>query len=105
MDEGGLAVARDRCRVYGLDAEFERVSATEVHERFAGRTFDFIIFFAALEHLTHEERMTSMAHTWNMLKPGAQTTESLLATAYDYADSAEHREGIAAFLAKRKPNF
>ncbi len=43
--------------------------------------------------------------TFAMLKPGAQTTESLLATAYDYADSAEHREGIAAFLAKRKPNF
>jgi enoyl-CoA hydratase/carnithine racemase len=43
--------------------------------------------------------------TFAMLKAGAQTTESLLATAYDYADSAEHREGIAAFLAKRKPNF
>ena len=31
--------------------------------------------------------------------------ESLLETAYDYADSAEHREGIAAFLAKRAPAF
>ncbi|RZI95476.1 MAG: enoyl-CoA hydratase/isomerase family protein [Variovorax sp.] len=29
----------------------------------------------------------------------------LLATAYDYADSAEHREGIAAFLAKRPAAF
>jgi enoyl-CoA hydratase/carnithine racemase len=27
------------------------------------------------------------------------------ATAYAYADSAEHREGIAAFLAKRQPQF
>ncbi len=26
-------------------------------------------------------------------------------TAYAYADSAEHREGISAFLAKRKPQF
>ncbi|MDQ0570836.1 enoyl-CoA hydratase [Variovorax paradoxus] len=43
--------------------------------------------------------------TFAMLKAGAQSTESLLATAYDYADSAEHREGIAAFLAKRTPNF
>ena len=25
--------------------------------------------------------------------------------AYGYADSAEHREGIAAFLGKRPPNF
>jgi enoyl-CoA hydratase/carnithine racemase len=30
---------------------------------------------------------------------------ALLPTAYGYADSAEHREGIAAFLAKRPPNF
>ncbi|MGM9427251.1 enoyl-CoA hydratase/isomerase family protein [Hydrogenophaga sp. MI9] len=34
-----------------------------------------------------------------------QTAESLLPAAYDYADSAEHREGIAAFLAKRAPHF
>ena len=43
--------------------------------------------------------------TFAMLNAGAQSTENLLATAYDYADSAEHREGIAAFLAKRTPNF
>ncbi|RYF32673.1 MAG: enoyl-CoA hydratase/isomerase family protein [Comamonadaceae bacterium] len=30
---------------------------------------------------------------------------SMLPTAYDYADSAEHREGIAAFLAKRPAAF
>jgi enoyl-CoA hydratase/carnithine racemase len=34
-----------------------------------------------------------------------QGVASLLPTAYDYADSAEHREGIAAFVAKRPPNF
>ncbi len=31
--------------------------------------------------------------------------DGLCATAYDYADSLEHREGIAAFLAKRRPQF
>ena len=36
---------------------------------------------------------------------GGQGAEALVPTAYDYADSAEHREGIAAFLAKRAPNF
>lgn len=36
---------------------------------------------------------------------GGQDAEALVPTAYDYADSAEHREGIAAFLAKRPPNF
>jgi enoyl-CoA hydratase/carnithine racemase len=32
-------------------------------------------------------------------------TQALVASAYGYADSAEHREGIAAFLDKRPPNF
>lgn len=31
--------------------------------------------------------------------------ENILAHAYDYADSPEHREGIAAFLEKRKADF
>ena len=35
----------------------------------------------------------------------APALADLLATAYDYADSAEHREGIGAFLAKRPPQF
>jgi enoyl-CoA hydratase/carnithine racemase len=36
---------------------------------------------------------------------GGQEAEALVPTAYDYADSAEHREGISAFLAKRPPAF
>lgn len=31
--------------------------------------------------------------------------EKIVDTAYDYADCAEHREGIEAFLAKRRPLF
>lgn len=34
-----------------------------------------------------------------------QPAQALVVDAYDYADSAEHREGIAAFLAKRPPVF
>jgi len=34
-----------------------------------------------------------------------QAAAPLVASAYDYADSAEHREGIAAFLDKRRPSF
>jgi enoyl-CoA hydratase/carnithine racemase len=29
----------------------------------------------------------------------------LMAGAYEYANSAEHREGVGAFMAKRKPVF
>lgn len=38
-------------------------------------------------------------------QPAINSIASMLPTAYDYADSAEHREGIAAFLAKRPAQF
>lgn len=38
-------------------------------------------------------------------REGHAALPGLVSHAYDYADSAEHREGIAAFLAKRPPNF
>jgi enoyl-CoA hydratase/carnithine racemase len=37
--------------------------------------------------------------------PDAPLPEDVLARAYDYATSAEHREGISAFLEKRSPRF
>jgi enoyl-CoA hydratase/carnithine racemase len=37
--------------------------------------------------------------------PGAAPPADLLERAYDYATSAEHREGISAFLEKRPPRF
>ena len=47
--------------------------------------------------------------TLNQLNPSvsgsSDAMEFVANSAYAYADSAEHREGIAAFLAKRKPVF
>jgi enoyl-CoA hydratase/carnithine racemase len=44
--------------------------------------------------------------TLRALQPlGVEVPEALLAGAYAYADSAEHREGIASFLAKRPADF
>jgi enoyl-CoA hydratase/carnithine racemase len=37
--------------------------------------------------------------------PGTPLPEDVLARAYDYATSAEHRGGISAFLEKRPPRF
>jgi enoyl-CoA hydratase/carnithine racemase len=37
--------------------------------------------------------------------PDAPLPQEVLARAYDYATSAEHREGISAFLEKRTPRF
>ena len=41
----------------------------------------------------------------SLQREGPAALPELVASAYDYADSAEHREGIAAFTAKRPPVF
>jgi 2-polyprenyl-3-methyl-5-hydroxy-6-metoxy-1,4-benzoquinol methylase len=67
IDRQSLSVAQDRCRVYGVDVCFFKVNATEVHELFSGQNFDVLIFFACLEHMTHDERIIAMKNTWDML--------------------------------------
>ncbi|MFM6985239.1 MAG: enoyl-CoA hydratase/isomerase family protein [Hydrogenophaga sp.] len=63
----------------------------------------------ALERALRVVRLAPQAARMNkqVLRAWAdgQGVQTLLATAYDYADSFEHREGIAAFLAKRTPRF
>ena len=72
VNEQSLKVARKRCKVYGLDnVHFLVANGAEAHDVLAGQSFDFIIFYAALEHMTHEERMQAMSGTWNMLSKGA----------------------------------
>jgi len=70
ISEGSLTVARERCSLYGLDVDFVHANATEAHRLFAGHHFDFLIFFATLEHMTHDERLAAMTSTWEMLSEG-----------------------------------
>ena len=57
LDEDALQVARARCDAYGLRATFHAVNAVDFL-RSAGRAqYGMVIFFACLEHMTHEERL------------------------------------------------
>lgn len=69
--EESLKVAKERCQIYDLNVEFLCANATELHQQLTGQSFDFIIFFACLEHLTNQERITAMKTTWEMLSPGS----------------------------------
>jgi len=59
----------------------------------------------------HAQRIASLApqaarlHKATFRALAAGEMQQLLSGAYDYADTAEHREGIDAFLAKRPPRF
>lgn len=70
IDEGALAVARDRSTVYGLEVEFAALNVTRIVDTFGANTFDIVIFFACLEHMTIEERLTSLRDAWEILPPG-----------------------------------
>lgn len=68
--EKDLNVAKKRCKLFNLEARFVNANAAEVHNIFKNEDFDLIIFFAALEHMTLDERIKSIANTFNMLKNG-----------------------------------
>jgi 2-polyprenyl-3-methyl-5-hydroxy-6-metoxy-1,4-benzoquinol methylase len=69
-DEGALLVAKDRCKLYGLNVKFRALNAITCSEHFPPNTFDFIIFFACLEHMTISERITSLKKAWEILPRG-----------------------------------
>lgn len=70
VDESSLVVAGERCRAYGLEVDFAQANASDIKGLFSDRQFDYIIFYAALEHMTLEERLSAMKVTWDSLADG-----------------------------------
>jgi len=70
VDEGALSVAQHRCKVYGLEIQLKMLNATEIDKVFLNSEFDFIIFFACIEHMTIRERLTALRSAWDMLGVG-----------------------------------
>ena len=70
IDEESLVVAKDRCKVHGLNVNFLQANATEICQLLRGQHFDFIIFFASLEHMSNDERLMALKDTWDMLSTG-----------------------------------
>jgi len=68
IDDDALIVARDRCRTHGVDCEFHSVNAVQYQ---LDEDFDFVIFFASLEHMTISERLTALEHIWSRLNRGS----------------------------------
>ncbi|NER15582.1 class I SAM-dependent methyltransferase [Spongiivirga citrea] len=71
VDEGALAVGRDRLRVAGFEPEMHLMNADAIETNFKDRKFDFIIYYAVLEHMTVNERLVSLKAAWDMLPKGS----------------------------------
>jgi S-adenosylmethionine-dependent methyltransferase len=66
-----IDMTRDKCRLFGLrEPTLHLMNAAEVGARFDHASFDFVIFFASLEHMTQSERMTSLRAAWHQLAEG-----------------------------------
>lgn len=70
LDKASLEAAEARLAILGLSASFVHANATEAADLLKGDDFDFIVFYASLEHMTHLERIASLESTWKMLRPG-----------------------------------
>tara|TARA_R110002049_G_scaffold275301_1_gene453325 strand:+ start:6387 stop:7346 length:960 start_codon:yes stop_codon:yes gene_type:complete len=70
VDEGALNVAKDRMKIAGLDADLYLMNADEIKDNFKTKKFDFIIYYAVLEHMTIKERLSSLKQAWDMLPEG-----------------------------------
>jgi 2-polyprenyl-3-methyl-5-hydroxy-6-metoxy-1,4-benzoquinol methylase len=72
IDKQSLAIASKRCNLAGEDGvEFLNGNASNVSDLVDISSFDLIIFFAALEHMTYQERIDSIASTFNGMRDDA----------------------------------
>jgi S-adenosylmethionine-dependent methyltransferase len=71
VDQGALAVAKDRMQLAGFESELHFENAYEIKSKFGDRKFDFIIYYAVVEHMTIDERLSSLEQAWSMLSDGA----------------------------------
>ena len=69
-DEASMGVARIRCEAYELPVTFHAMNATEILTKLGGTIFDSVVFYASLEHMKLEERLTSLRAAWDLLADG-----------------------------------
>ncbi|MEL0247102.1 MAG: class I SAM-dependent methyltransferase, partial [Alphaproteobacteria bacterium] len=65
VDNNSIIVARHRAQMLDLDIEFLELSGTEIHK--LNQSFDVVIYYAALEHMTIEERIESLQQAFSLL--------------------------------------
>ena len=67
IDAPALVVARERCDVHGVAVDIRAANAKQLLDF---GPMDAVLYFAALEHMTNEERLQSLAEAWSLLSAG-----------------------------------
>jgi S-adenosylmethionine-dependent methyltransferase len=71
IDEPSLRVAEERCAAHNVQCELVHANGAGARKFLEREPYDFVIFFACLEHMTHVERLEAMHDTWHALPRGA----------------------------------
>lgn len=71
VQEAALTVARRLCTLHGVQAQFLCANATDAHQSLNVGSYDMIVFFAVLEHMTPLECLTSLRTYWAKMRPDA----------------------------------
>jgi S-adenosylmethionine-dependent methyltransferase len=71
IDEPSLRVAEQRCSAHNVQCELVHANGAAAKQFLEREPYDFVIFFACLEHMTHAERIEAMRDTWQALPEGA----------------------------------
>jgi 2-polyprenyl-3-methyl-5-hydroxy-6-metoxy-1,4-benzoquinol methylase len=69
IDEAALQVAKDRCRIYGIEAEPRQMNASAI-AAFGANAFDLVIFSGSLAQMTNAERLAALKGAWQILPAG-----------------------------------
>lgn len=67
INEGYILEAKAKTAPYSLNIRFYVMNASELGNAFPNGMFDLTIFMASLEHMTIEERITSIKSTYQLL--------------------------------------
>ena len=70
IDANALALGERRLTAVGLSAEFLTLDAADIGEQFDPSTFDAVLFYASLEHMTTEERLRAIAGAFQVVRAG-----------------------------------
>lgn len=73
LDQRGLELAERLLAGAGLAAEFRCANAAALGE-LPAESAEWVIFWASLEHMTHDERIASIIGAWNSLRPNGLLT-------------------------------
>ena len=68
--EKSIEMARLRCQLYELPVTIHTANATEIGDLFGAGQFDWVVFYASLEHMTQDERIRAIVEAWRLLDRG-----------------------------------